>query len=226
MSVIGGLLWEFISLVICVHRVFDKLLGVLLTPRKDDRPQWSPIVQTKNTHISISSFLFTVYSGYCLLGISCISKFNTKSLHQKRDCSSLQTQGKTRARILGLLPCQYRVQSQYSSLFGDVNDSSNSGISGLFWELLFPATTILIMSQQYWTVTNHKRHRTRALLMFLKPLKQQSWRWGDRFIIHCWRRNRMFALFHGDNGCVNFGAGNCISICADYIVASLINWLE
>lgn len=36
----------------------------------------------------------------------------------------------------------------------------------------------------------------------------------------------MFALFHGDNGCVNFGAGNCISICADYIVASLINWLE
>lgn len=81
MSVIGGLLWEFISLVICVHRVFDKLLGVLLTPRKDDRPQWRPIVQTKNTHISISSFLFTVYSGYCLLGISCISKFNTKSLY-------------------------------------------------------------------------------------------------------------------------------------------------
>lgn len=136
----------------------------------------------------------------------------------------MQTQGKTRARILGLLPCQYRVQSQYSYLFGDVNDSSNSGISGLFRELLFPATTILIMSQQYWTVTNHKRHRTRALLMFLKPLKQKSRRWGDRFI-HCWRRNRMFALFHGDNGLCQFGAGNCISICADCIVASLINWL-
>lgn len=33
----------------------------------------------------------------------------------------------------------------------------------------------------------------------------------------------MLVLFYGDNGCVNFGVGNCIFICVDYIVVFLIN---
>lgn len=154
MNVIGGLLWKFITLLICVHKVFDKLSGVLRTP-KGRQSAWCKLALLSKQRIvgyPVLLSLFTVYSGYCLLEISCILNFLYKVTSlKKKELKEIVHHGKQREDgdpsffQLSFRHCS--AQCQHSYLLTEVTDSSDPLYLGFYFRcFLFPAS-IVLMSQ-------------------------------------------------------------------------------